>query len=224
MPLPKPVLLRLWLPCPLPCAGRQADPALRHLNGGRGWCGAQGHALWQGGAILDTMRDQLNRALWLYGLGKDRKADALCEGWLNHMPKAPPLFNGFADTAAAPMLKARLLIDHITRADRKTLPVLQDWLDRDLIERWMSFAERSDHYPVTGGEPMIAGRSRLRCHPARRAETVGSRGHTQVGHVPARRLEAEPGVSGSGGCRCLLCHRHHAGNAAAIRCAVTLLA
>lgn len=140
---------------------RNDDPALRRLGGD--WVAdmaAAAHkptALWQGGAISSTMSDQLNRALWLYDLGEDRKGDALFEAWLNHMPEAAPLPDGFADLPAAPLLKARLLIDHIARGDRKALPVLQDWLDRDLIEGWMTFAEMSDHYPVTAGEPLVAG-------------------------------------------------------------------
>jgi hypothetical protein len=139
------------------------DRGLRRLNGA--WVSDVAEAahkptaLWQGGAISATMRDQLNRALWLYELGEDRKGDALLEAWLNHMPETAPLPYGFADLPAAPLLKARLLIDHIARGDRKAVPVLQGWLDRDLIEGWMTFAELSDHYPVTSGEPLFAGLS-----------------------------------------------------------------
>ena len=113
--------------------------------------------LWRDGEISPLMRDQLNRALWLYELGENRKGDALLEAWFNHMPEAAPLPDGFADLAAAPTLKAMILLDHLTRGDRKALSVLQYWLDLDRIEGWMTFAELSDHYPVTGGEPILAG-------------------------------------------------------------------
>ena len=113
-------------------------------------------ALWQGGAISPTMRDQLNRALWLYDLGEDRKGDALLQGWFNHMPEAAALPEGFADLPAAAWLKAVILEQHVVRGDRKALPVLQDWLDQDRIEGWMVLAAVGDHYDGRG-QPMISG-------------------------------------------------------------------
>ncbi len=113
-------------------------------------------ALWQGGAISPTMRDQLNRALWLYELGEDRKGDALLQGWFNHMPEAAPLPEGFADLPAAAWLKAMILEQHVVRGDRKALPVLQYWLDQDRIEGWMVLASVGDHYDGQG-QPMISG-------------------------------------------------------------------
>ncbi len=113
-------------------------------------------ALWQGGAISPLMRDQLSRALWLYELGEELKADALLQGWFNHMPDAAPLPEGFADLAAAAWLKAVILEQHVARGDRKALPVLQYWLDRDRIEGWMVLAAVGDHYDGHG-KPMISG-------------------------------------------------------------------
>jgi hypothetical protein len=119
--------------------------------------------LWRGGAISPDMTDQLERALRLYELGEDRKADALLQGWFNHMPETAALPEGFADLPAAAWLKAMILEQHIARGDRKALPVLQYWLDQDRIEGWMVLAAIGDHYDGQAGQPMISG---LRLGPA----------------------------------------------------------
>ncbi len=111
--------------------------------------------LWQDGAISATMPEQLTRALWLYALDEDRKGDMLLGSWFNHMPDTAPLPEGFADLPAAPSLKAMILLQHLTRGDRKVLPVLQGWLDQDRIEGWMVLAELSDHYSGGAGQPMV---------------------------------------------------------------------
>ena len=113
-------------------------------------------ALWRDGDISPDMSDQLDRALWLYELGEMRKADALLKSWYNHMPQAAPLPDGFADLNAAPVLKALILLQHLTRGDRKALAPLQYLLDHDRIEGWMVLAELNDHYPVTAGPPIQA--------------------------------------------------------------------
>lgn len=112
--------------------------------------------LWREGEISPQMRDQLDRALWLYELGEMAKGDALLQAWVNHMPAAAALPDGFADLNAAPVLKAMVMVEHLTRGNRKSLAVLQYWLDQDRIEGWMALAELTDHYRVTGGQPMIA--------------------------------------------------------------------
>lgn len=146
-----------WFPVADPLAQSRAA---RQIDGH--WITDLGRAafkpagLWRDGEISPLMRDQLNRALWLYDMGEDRKGDALLEAWFNHMPEAAPLPDGFVGLAAAPALKAMILLDHLTRGDRKALSVLQYWLDLDLIEGWMVFAELSDHAPVMGGEPIMA--------------------------------------------------------------------
>lgn len=113
-------------------------------------------ALWADGGLSPDMRDQLDRALWLYDLGETRKADALLGGWFNHMPMAAPLPDGLIDLDAAPVLVARILLEHLTRGDRKALAPLQTLLDRDRIEGWMVLAELTDHHPVTAGPPIHA--------------------------------------------------------------------
>lgn len=117
--------------------------------------GAQ--ALWQGGAISPLMPDQVNRALGLYKLGEDRRGDALLEAWVNHMPDAAALPEGFADLPAAPLLKALILLRHLTAGDAATVPVLQHWLDQDRIEGWMVLAEVTDHYPGSPGPALTQG-------------------------------------------------------------------
>ena len=150
----------------LPLAGRWLAPqpdrmALRRI--GDQWVRDLGQAafkpadLWRDGDISPDMTDQLDRALWLYELHEDRKADALLKAWFNHMPMAAPLPEGLADLNAAPMLKALILLEHLTRGDRKALAPLQYLLDHDRIEGWMVLAELSDHYPVTAGPPIHAG-------------------------------------------------------------------
>ena len=156
----------------LPLAERWLSPlpdrmALRRLGGE--WVRDLGQAafkpadLWRDGDISPDMADQLDRALWLYELGENRKADALLKGWFNHMPQAAALPEGFADLNAAPVLKALILLDHLTRGDRKALAPLQYLLDQDRIEGWMVLAELTDHYPVSGGQPIYAN---LRLGPA----------------------------------------------------------
>jgi hypothetical protein len=149
----------------LPLAERWLPPqpnrmALRQLPGG--WVRALGQAafkpaaLWQDGDISPDPRDQLDRALRLYDLAEDRKADALLKAWFNHMPMAAPLPDGLTDLNAAPMLTALILLEHLTRGDRKALAPLQDLLDHDSIAGWMVLAELNDHYPVTAGPPIQA--------------------------------------------------------------------
>ncbi len=111
-------------------------------------------ALWRDGDISPDMRDQLDRALWLYELGENRKADTLLKSWFNHMAEAAPLPEGLADLNASAMLKALILLQHLTRGDRKALAPLQYLLDQDRIEGWMVLAELNDHYPVTSGPPI----------------------------------------------------------------------
>ncbi|MEO8244331.1 MAG: hypothetical protein ABI832_18690 [bacterium] len=141
-------------------SGPMTDRTTRRKIDGK-WIAELAHAafkpadLWQDGEISPVMRDQLNRALWLYELGEDRKGDALLEAWFNHMPDAAPLPEGFADLPAAAMLKSMILLQHLTRGDHKALPVLQAWLDQDRIEGWMVFAELSDHYSGGPGQPMM---------------------------------------------------------------------
>ena len=113
-------------------------------------------ALWQDGDISPAMADQLDRALWLYDLHENRKADALLKGWYNHLPQAAPLPDGLADLNAAPVLKTMILLDHLTRGDRKALAPLQYLLDHDRIEGWMVLAELNDRYPVTAAPPIQA--------------------------------------------------------------------
>lgn len=113
--------------------------------------------LWQGGAISPVMRDQLDRALWLYELGETGKADALLEAWFNHMPDTAALPEGFADLPAAAWLKGMILEQHIARGDRKAVPVLQYWLDQDRIEGWMVLAAFGDHYEGQAGQPILSG-------------------------------------------------------------------
>jgi hypothetical protein len=147
-------LAERWLP---PQPDRQA---LRRI--GDAWVRDLGHtalkpaALWADGDISPDMRDQMNRALWLYDLGETRKADALLNGWFNHMPMAAPLPEGLLDLDAAPILTARILLEHLTRGDRKALAPLQSLLDQDRIEGWMVLAELTDHAPVTSGPPIHA--------------------------------------------------------------------
>lgn len=114
-------------------------------------------ALWQGGAISPRMPDQLDRALGLYKLGEARKGDALLEAWVNHMPLAAPLPEGLADLPAAPLLKALILLRHLTKGEDAALPVLQHWLDQDRIEGWMVLAEVTDHYPGSPGRALTLG-------------------------------------------------------------------
>lgn len=146
-----------WLPPAPRYAERQA---LRQIGGA--WitdlarAAAKPADLWREGAISPDSRDQLDRALWLYELGETAKADALLAVWQTIMPAASPLPEGFPDLPAAPVLKAMVMIDHLTRGNRKSLSVLQYWLDLDRIEGWMVLAELTDHYTVTGGQPMIA--------------------------------------------------------------------
>ncbi len=113
-------------------------------------------ALWADGEISPGMSQQMDRALWLYELGEARKADALLGAWFNHMPMAAPLPKGFTDLDATPMLKALILIEHLTRGGRKALAPLQSMLDQDRIEGWMALVELNDHYPVTAGPPIQA--------------------------------------------------------------------
>ena len=149
----------------LPLAERWLSPlpdrmALRRLGGE--WVRDLGQAafkpadLWRDGDISPDMADQLDRALWLYELGENRKADALLKAWFNHMPQAAPLPDGFAELDAAPVIKALILLEHLTRGDRKALAPLQYLLDNDRIEGWMVLAELTDHYPVTAGPPIQA--------------------------------------------------------------------
>lgn len=146
-----------WLPPAPTYADRQT---LRQLGGA--WitdlarAAAKPADLWREGEISPQMRDQLDRALWLYELAETAKADALLQAWINHMPAAATLPDGFADLNAAPVLKAMVMVDHLTRGNRKSLALLQYWLDLDRIEGWMVLAELTDHYTVTGGQPMIA--------------------------------------------------------------------
>ena len=112
--------------------------------------------LWRNGTASVLARDQLNRAMWLYELGEDRKADYLFANWVARMPETAALPDGFQDMDAAPELLAKVLLQHLNRGDRKALPVLQDWLDQDRIEGWMVYAELSDHYLSDGGQPMIS--------------------------------------------------------------------
>ena len=146
-----------WLP---PLDTFPERQALRQIDGD--WVTALARAafepadLWREGGISPQMRDQLDRALWLYELGETAKADALLQAWINHMPAAAALPEGFEDLGAAPVLKAMILLDHLTRGNRKSLPLLQYWLDLDRIEGWMVLAVLTDHYPVTGGQPMLA--------------------------------------------------------------------
>ena len=113
-------------------------------------------ALWAEGDISPSMTRQLDRALWLYDLGETRKADALLKSWFNHMPRAAALPEGLTGLDASPMLTALILLDHLTRGDRKALAPLQALLDQDRIEGWMVLAELNDHYPVTAGPPIQA--------------------------------------------------------------------
>ena len=112
--------------------------------------------LWQGGAASALPRDQLDRALWLYELGARDKADQVLAGWVAVMPEAADLPAGLADLDADPDLLVAIMVQHLERGDRKALPVLQDWLDRDRMVGWRVFAEVSDHY--TGlGQPIFSG-------------------------------------------------------------------
>lgn len=149
----------------LPLAERWLPPqpdrlSLRQIEGK--WVRALGEAafkpadLWRDGDISPDMADQLQRALWLYELGENRKGDALLKAWYNHMPEAAPLPEGFATLDAAPVLKALILLQHLARGDRKALAPLQFLLDQDQIEGWMVLAELTDHYPVTAGPPIQA--------------------------------------------------------------------
>ncbi|MEO7381958.1 MAG: hypothetical protein ABIV25_09485 [Paracoccaceae bacterium] len=113
-------------------------------------------ALWQGGAISQGMPEQLTRALALYDAGEVRKADALLQAWFNHMPEGGPLPPGFADLPAAAWIKAMVLEAHVARGDRKSLLVLQDWLDQDRIEGWMVLSAVGDYYDGQGGKPLVA--------------------------------------------------------------------
>lgn len=113
-------------------------------------------ALWADGDISQGSGDQMNRALALYDIGETAKADTLLGAWYNHMPMAAPLPEGFAALDASPRLKALILLEHLTRGDRKALAPLQALLDQDRIEGWMALAELNDHYPVTAGQPIQA--------------------------------------------------------------------
>ena len=113
--------------------------------------------LWQGGAASARLRDQLDRALWLYELGETVKADHLLQVWVAVMPDAAPLPDGFADLAADPDLLVAILVQHLVRGDRKALPVLQYWLDQDRMTGWRAFAAMSDHYSTGPGQPLISG-------------------------------------------------------------------
>ncbi len=70
---------------------------------------------------------------------------------------AAALPEGCADLPTAPVLKALILLEHLTRGDRKALAALQYLLDRESIEGWMVLAELTEHYPVTVGPPIHCG-------------------------------------------------------------------
>ena len=160
-----------WLPPPLPdrmALRRLGDDWVRDL----GQAAHKPAALWQDGDISTDMADQLDRALWLYELGENRKADALLKAWYNHMPQAAALPDGLTDLNAAPVLTTLILLDHLTRGDRKALAPLQDLLDQDRIEGWMVLAELTDHYPVSAGPPIQAN---LRLGPNIAARLIDGR-------------------------------------------------
>jgi hypothetical protein len=113
--------------------------------------------LWQGGAPSPLAIRQLDRALWLYELGATDKGDALLQGWVARMPDTAPLPEGLADLPARDDLLAAIVAQHLYRGDRKALPVLQYWLDRDRLAGWMVLADLNDHLRVTSGPPIIAG-------------------------------------------------------------------
>ena len=111
------------------------------------------------------MSDQLDRALGLYDLGETRKADALLQAWFNHMPQAAALPERLTELNANPVTTALILLQHLTRGDRKALAPLQYLLDQDRIEGWMVLAELTDHYsgyrrPAHSGQPAAWGQYR----------------------------------------------------------------
>jgi hypothetical protein len=139
-----------WLPPAPTYADRQA---LRQIEGA--WitdlarAAARPADLWREGAISPLMDDQLDRALQLYALGETAKADALLQAWVNHMPASAALPGGLTDLPAAPVLKAMIMVEHLTRGTGAALPMLQSWRDLDRIEGWMVLAELT-------GQPIIA--------------------------------------------------------------------
>lgn len=158
-----PLALRWLPPQPDRAALRRIGQDLVQDLGRAAWKPA---ALWADGDMSPDLADQLGRAVWLYDLGEARKGDALLGGWFNHMPMAAPLPDGFPRQEASPLLTALILVEHLTRGDRKALAPLQDLLDRDLIEGWMALAE-VNRYPVTAGPPIQAG-LRLNANSAQR--------------------------------------------------------
>lgn len=147
-------LAQRWLPLQPDRADlRRIGPDLVRDLGRAAWKPA---ALWADGEMSQDPRHQMERVLGLYDLGEARKADALLNRQLNHSPLPSPLPEGFLDSEASVMLKARVLVAQLERGDRKALVPLQALLDQDRIEGWMVLAVLNAQVNLTAGPPIQA--------------------------------------------------------------------